>query len=158
MAIVSSAVAFQLRVSPYYSVELKVTINRKSPSISGAVLLAAMLCVPAAMAGQVAKSAKTLLAEAAYPPGFKTSVLRTEIPANAQAPLHQHPGIESGYVLEGGGMLMIHGRPAKEMKPGMTTIVGANTPHWFKNGPQKTVIVSTYVVEEDKPMMEVLKP
>ena len=131
-------------------------INRKLQSITGAFLFAAMLCAPAVMAEQAAKPTKTLLAEAAYPPGFKTSVLLTEIPANAQAPLHQHPGIESGYILEGGGMLMISGQPAKEMKPGMTTIVSANTPHWFKNGPQKTVIVSTYVVEQDKPMMEVL--
>lgn len=124
----------------------------------GTILLGALLSPVAAYAEDAPKPTKTLLAETDYPPGYKTSVLRTEIPANAQAPLHQHPGIESGYVLEGGGMLTIQGAPAKEMKPGMTTIVHPNTPHWFKNGPHKTVIVSTYVVEKDKPMMEVLKP
>ncbi|MFJ4156301.1 cupin domain-containing protein [Pseudomonas sp. NPDC089752] len=132
--------------------------TEKNRFLIGTLLLGALMSPVAAYAADASKASKTLLAETDYPPGYKTTVLRTEIPANAQAPLHQHAGIESGYILEGGGTLTIQGMAAKEMKPGMTTIVSPNTPHWFKNGPHKTVIVSTYVVEKDKPMMEVLKP
>lgn len=132
--------------------------NLNNRFLTSAVLLGALISPVTSYAVDPPKPTKTLLAETDYPPGYKTSVLRTEIPANAQAPLHQHSGIESGYILEGGGTLTIQGMAAKEMKPGMTTIVNPGTPHWFKNGPQKTVIVSTYVVEKDKPMMELLKP
>ncbi|WP_313549823.1 cupin domain-containing protein [Pseudomonas sp.] len=123
----------------------------------GLLILAGLITSSLASAVEPAKSQKTELAKTEYPTGYVTQVFRTEIPAKAQAPLHTHPGIESGYILEGGGTLYIDGRAPIEMKPGMTTIVQPNTQHWFKNGDHKTVIVSTYVFEKDKPLMNIIK-
>ncbi|MBF8778115.1 cupin domain-containing protein [Pseudomonas fulva] len=120
-----------------------------------ATLLAYLLLQGTAFA---ASATKKELVDTPYPAGYHTHIVETRIPANAQAPLHSHPGIESGYILSGGGMLHIEGQSAREMKPGSTALVPPNTRHWFKNGPQETVIVSTYVLEDGKEAMQLVKP
>jgi quercetin dioxygenase-like cupin family protein len=68
-------------------------------------------------------------------------------------PRHTHPGIESGYVVSGGIELPIQGQPTRMLKPGDGFQVPVATPHaGAKNGPVKTVVVSTYVVEKGKPL------
>ncbi|GGK06375.1 cupin domain-containing protein [Pseudomonas matsuisoli] len=134
---------------------MALAINRAA--LGGALTLLALFASTPAIADKPTAVARTLLAKMDYPEGYTTSVLRIEIPANVQIPVHQHPGIESVYVLEGGGTSLIEGQPDEEVKPGMTTIVPPKTPHGFKNGPHKTVVVSTFVVEKGKPVMEVLK-
>ena len=128
-------------------------------TVSSLALLAvfsAFISSPATAADKDPRG-KVLLAQYDYPPGYVTQVFRTEVPPKGIAPHHKHPGIESGYVLEGGGKLFIEGQGAIEMKPGMTNIVKPDTEHWFENGNQKTVLVSTYVVEKNKPLMTVIK-
>jgi quercetin dioxygenase-like cupin family protein len=132
---------------------MALSINRAA--VAGAIILLELLASMPAIAEGAGVVNRTLLAQIDYPAGYTTSVLRVEIPANAQIPVHQHPGIESVYVLEGGGTSMIEGQADKDVKPGMTTIVAPKTPHGFKNGPHTTVVVSTFVVEKGKPMMEV---
>jgi quercetin dioxygenase-like cupin family protein len=66
---------------------------------------------------------------------------------------HTHPGIESGYVVAGGLNLPIEGMPTRALKPGDGFQVPAGVPHaGDKNGPAKTIITSTYVVEKGKPL------
>ncbi|PLR39668.1 hypothetical protein CYR55_07295 [Chimaeribacter californicus] len=129
----------------------------KSMASFGLVVVFSTIISSQAIAADKDPRGKVLIAQYDYPPGYVTEVFRTEVPPNGVAPHHKHPGIESGYVLEGGGKLFIEGQSAIEMKPGMTKIVQPETVHWFENGNHKTVLVSTYVVEKNKPLMTVIK-
>jgi quercetin dioxygenase-like cupin family protein len=84
--------------------------------------------------------------------GYVTIEMRVEIDPGATVARHTHPGIESGYVVEGGIELTIEGEGARKLAVGDGFQVPTRTPHGGPNGPAKTVIISTYVVEKDKPL------
>lgn len=121
--------------------------------------LAVALAGPAyAQDAAPAGRARTVLIDTDYPGnGHKTQIVRVTVPPKARAPLHLHHGIESGYIIRGGGTLHIQGRAPITMKPGMTQLVPPNTPHWFQNGDAETQIVSTYVVESDTPVTTLIQ-
>ncbi len=86
-------------------------------------------------------------------PGYVTIVAQVEIEPGVLVGRHTHPGIESGYVIEGAIDLPIEGQPTRSLKPGDGFQVPPETPHaGAKNGDMKTKIVSTYVVEKGKPL------
>jgi quercetin dioxygenase-like cupin family protein len=86
-------------------------------------------------------------------PGYVTLVVEVNIDAGTLVPRHTHPGIESGYVVSGAIELPIQGQPTRMLKAGDGFQVPVATPHaGAKNGPAKTVVVSTYVVEKGKPL------
>ena len=86
-------------------------------------------------------------------PGYVTIIAEVEIEPGVTVARHTHPGIESGYVVAGGLNLSIEGMPTRALKPGDGFQVPVGRPHaGDKNGDQKTVITSTYVVEKDKPL------
>jgi quercetin dioxygenase-like cupin family protein len=86
-------------------------------------------------------------------PGYVTINVEAEIEPGVMVAQHTHPGIESGYVLEGGLDLSIQGQPTRPLKPGDGFQVPPETPHaGGKNGDQKTRIAITYVVEKGKPL------
>jgi quercetin dioxygenase-like cupin family protein len=68
---------------------------------------------------------------------------------------HTHPGIESTYVLEGGGFdLLIEGQPARTVKAGDAIQIPPGTPHGRgKTGDAKTRLLINYIVERDKPLV-----
>lgn len=86
-------------------------------------------------------------------PGYVTIIAEVEIEPGVLVARHTHPGIESGYVLEGGIDLPIQGQPTCALKPGDGFQVPAETPHaGARNGDKKTRVTSTYVVEKGKPL------
>ena len=86
-------------------------------------------------------------------PGYVTINVEVEIDPGVTIGRHTHPGIESGYVLEGGLDLPIQGLPTRTLKPGDAFQVPPETPHaGGKNGDKKTKIAITYVVEKGKPL------
>ncbi|MGA7863191.1 MAG: cupin domain-containing protein [Stellaceae bacterium] len=86
-------------------------------------------------------------------PGYVTLNVEAEIEPGAMVARHTHPGIESGYVLEGGFDLPIQGQPTRTLKPGDGFQVPPETPHaGSKNGDKTTRIAITYVVEKGKPL------
>jgi quercetin dioxygenase-like cupin family protein len=86
-------------------------------------------------------------------PGYVTIIAEVTIEPGLMVARHTHPGIESGYVVEGGLDLPVQGQPTRSLKPGDGFQVPAETPHaGGKNGDAKTKIVSTYVVEKGKPL------
>ncbi len=96
---------------------------------------------------------RTLLKQTDGPvEGYVTVEMRVDIEPDATIARHTHPGVESGYLVEGGTDLAIDGIGALSLKPGDGFQVPTGTPHGGKNGPAKTVIVSTYVVEKGKPL------
>jgi quercetin dioxygenase-like cupin family protein len=86
-------------------------------------------------------------------PGYVTIIAEVEIEPGATVARHTHPGIESGYVVAGGTDFYIQGKGSVRLKPGDGFQVPPETPHaGNKNGPLKTVVVSTYVVQKGKPL------
>ena len=84
--------------------------------------------------------------------GYVTIEMRVEIDPGATVARHTHPGVESGYVAEGAIELTIEGEGARKLAVGDGFQVPTRAPHGGPNGAAKTVIISTYVVEKDKPL------
>jgi quercetin dioxygenase-like cupin family protein len=86
-------------------------------------------------------------------PGYVTIIAEVTIEPGVTVARHTHPGIESGYLVEGGIDLPVQGQPTRTLKPGDGFQVPPETPHaGGPNGDKKTMIVSTYVVEKGKPL------
>jgi quercetin dioxygenase-like cupin family protein len=101
------------------------------------------------------------------PPGFSRKVLqKTEYPGdkyvcilvevdiepNALIARHTHPGVESGYLVSGSSTLSVKGQPDRVLKPGDGYQVPPETPHSVRNGPEKSIVSATFIVEKDKPL------
>ena len=66
---------------------------------------------------------------------------------------HTHPGIEMSYLLEGQGTLKIAGQPDRMIKAGDSFAIPAVAVHSLVNtGPGAITMVTTYVLEKDKPL------
>ena len=86
-------------------------------------------------------------------PGYYTLIMQVELEPNASLARHTHPGIESGYVVEGGVEVTVKGQAALAVKPGGAWQVAPETPHALKNGDKKTKYAITYTVEKGKPLI-----
>jgi quercetin dioxygenase-like cupin family protein len=86
-------------------------------------------------------------------PGYVTLNVEMEIEPGVMVARHTHPGIESGYLIEGGIDLPIQGQPTRTLKPGDGFQVPPDTPHaGVKNGNKKSKFAITYIVEKGKPL------
>jgi quercetin dioxygenase-like cupin family protein len=88
--------------------------------------------------------------------GYTTIVMDVTIEPGVAVVRHTHPGIESTYVLEGGGFeLPIEGQPTRTIKTGEAFQVPPETPHaGGKPGDTKARLLVTYIVEKGKPIMK----
>jgi quercetin dioxygenase-like cupin family protein len=84
--------------------------------------------------------------------GYETVVGIAEIAPNVDIGKHSHPGIESGYVLEGDGILVVEGKPDRPLKAGDSYQIPAGAVHTAKSGPHGTKVLAVYVVEKGKPL------
>ena len=85
-------------------------------------------------------------------PGYHTVLAEVEIAPNAAVARHTHPGVESTYILEGGGVFSVRGQSDRRVKATDAVQVPPEVPHSFQNGPQTTRLIANYVVEKDKPL------
>ena len=83
---------------------------------------------------------------------FETVIGIAEIAPNASIGRHTHPGVESGYVLEGELTLMVAGQPDKTLKAGESYVVPNGAVHDARTGPSGGKVIATYVVEKGKPL------
>ena len=74
-----------------------------------------------------------------------------EIAGGAKVARHTHPGIESAYVIEGEGTLMIDGAEEITLKPGGHFQVPPSTPHSAQFSKAAKMSLS-YTVEKGKPL------
>jgi quercetin dioxygenase-like cupin family protein len=84
--------------------------------------------------------------------GFETLEMRVEFDPGVAVPRHTHPGVESGYVVEGGVELTVDGESPIALGAGDAFQVPTARPHSARNGAAKTVLADTYVVEKGKPL------
>jgi quercetin dioxygenase-like cupin family protein len=125
----------------------------------GNFVVCAICAAGGVLAAQVGVSAqapgftRTVLNRIEYPGDtFVTIQVLVEIDPNALVPRHTHPGVESGYILEGGGTFGMKGQPDRPVSAGDAFQVPYQVPHLLKNGSNKTRVLSVYVVEKDKPL------
>lgn len=83
---------------------------------------------------------------------YVTLSMRVEIEPGALVARHTHPGIEATYLVDGGVELSVDGQAARQLKPGDAFQIPASTPHSAKNGPAKSILAATYIVEKGKPL------
>ena len=84
--------------------------------------------------------------------GYETVIGLAEIAPNANIGRHTHPGIEGGYLIEGGMTLTVEGQPPKEIKPGDSWQIPPGTIHDAKAGSGGAKVLASYVVEKGKPL------
>ena len=65
---------------------------------------------------------------------------------------HTHPGVETGYVLEGTFTLLVEGKPPVALKPGDSYQVPVNAVHDAKSGESGAKVLAVYIVEKGKPL------
>jgi quercetin dioxygenase-like cupin family protein len=96
---------------------------------------------------------RTVIQKSEYPGDKYVSVLMSiEIEPNALVPRHTHPGIESAYLVSGTCTLSVKGQPDRAVKAGDGFQIQPETPHSVRNGPEKSRVIATYIVEKDKPI------
>lgn len=129
---------------------------RKSAMLTRRAFAGCAFCAAAsffASGAQAAGLTRTKLKETDGPaPGYVTIEMRVEIDPDAPIARHTHPGVESGYMIEGGTELTIDGIGTLSLKPGDAYQVPVGVPHEGKNGPVKTTIAATFAVEKSKPL------
>ena len=86
-------------------------------------------------------------------PGREAVMAVAELPRDAVAARHTHPGEEMGYVLEGTAVLEVDGKPPVTLKAGESFFIEAGTPHSARNiGPTTARILGLYIVERGRPL------
>ncbi|ACL59329.1 cupin domain-containing protein [Methylobacterium nodulans] len=86
-------------------------------------------------------------------PGYVTIIVEAEVDPGVLVARHTHPGVESGYILDGAIEIPIEGQATRTYKAGEAFQVPPNTPHaGARNGDRTLRFTSTYIVEKDKPL------
>ena len=94
-----------------------------------AILTAVLWAAPALADNTTSGIKRTPLQSIDFPDGYKTVTGLAEVaPGSASGP-HTHPGIETGYVLEGELNLLIDGQPEKTLKAGDSYQIPAGVVH-----------------------------
>src|SRR5262245_18635797 len=117
--------------------------------IAGAMTIVACMALPGI--AQQGGIKRTPLGTIEFPPGFTTVTVIAELAPGICSGRHTHPGIESGYVMEGEFVLKVDGRPDQTLKAGQWFENPANMIHDVCSGPGVKVL-STYVIERGKPL------
>ena len=96
---------------------------------------------------------RTPLQKIEFPDGYNTVTGIAEVPAGGAAGRHTHPGIETGYVLEGEADLIVEGQPDKHLKAGDSYQIPAGVVHDAKtHGDKALKVLGIYVVDKTKPL------
>jgi len=75
-----------------------------------------------------------------------------EIVPNANIGRHTHPGVETGYVIEGDLFLLVEGQPPMTLKAGESYQIRSGAVHDGKSGDKGAKLMAVYVVEKGKPL------
>jgi quercetin dioxygenase-like cupin family protein len=120
------------------------------------ILLGLTIVAFAAAGGAIAQQAgikRTPLQKIEFPDGYVTVTGIAEIQPGGTAGRHTHPGIETGYLLEGEADLIIEGRPDQHLKAGDSYAIPAGVVHDARvHGDKPLKVLGVYVVDKTKPL------
>ena len=92
-------------------------------------------------------------------PGREIVQVETLIPAGIESGWHAHPGEEVGYIIAGQVEMMVQGRANAVLHAGDGFLIPPGTPHNARDlGPETGRMLSTYIVETDKPVATFVDP
>ena len=135
------------------------TTSRLALALSAPIALAA-LTIPVAHADNPADDptagvSRTELQRLPAPtPGFEIVQTRFEIPVGKESGRHHHPGPEVGYIVQGDVDMVFDDRPAQHLHSGDPFLIPAGVTHNARNvGSVRTLMLSTYVVPADQPLV-----
>ncbi|MBI5265291.1 MAG: cupin domain-containing protein [Bradyrhizobium sp.] len=113
----------------------------------------AAFAVAGAATAQQGGIKRTPLQKIEFPDGYHTVTGLVEVPPGGSAGRHTHPGIETGYLLEGEAILVIDGRPDQHLKAGDSYQIPAGVVHDAKvHGDKPMKALGVYVVDKTKPL------
>ena len=95
---------------------------------------------------------RTPLQKLDFPAGYNTVTAIAEVPAGGAAGRHIHPGMETGYVLEGELELVIDGQPPMKIKAGESYQIPEGAIHDAKAGDKPFKVLGVYVVKAGEPL------
>jgi quercetin dioxygenase-like cupin family protein len=88
---------------------------------------------------------------------YETVIGIAEIAPNVSVGRHNHPGPESGYLIEGSLELLIDGQSPRLVKTGESYQVPPRAVHDAKTGSEGAKVIATYVVEKGQPIASIAK-
>jgi quercetin dioxygenase-like cupin family protein len=114
------------------------------------VPLAAPVILASAMAQQPSIK-RTVLRSIDFPAGYTTVTAIVELGPGSCSGRHTHPGIESGFVINGDFVLKVAGKPDQTFKAGESFETSPQVPH-DGCSVSGTKLVDTWVIERGKPL------
>ncbi len=72
---------------------------------------------------------RTPLQKVEFPDGYNTITAIAEVEPGGSFGRHTHPGIETGYILEGEVELVMDGKPDRHLKAGDSYLIPAGVVH-----------------------------
>jgi quercetin dioxygenase-like cupin family protein len=122
------------------------------PNLLKTILLGLTIGVCGIAAASAQGIKRTPLQDVKFPAGYHIVTVIAEIGPSQLAGRHTHPGVDTGYVLDGAATLLVEGKPDQELKPGDSYAVPAGIPHDIKTSDKGLKIMAVYVVEDGKPV------
>ena len=95
---------------------------------------------------------RTPLQKVEYPAGYNVVTAIPEVPAGGAAGRHSHPGVETGYVMEGELELVIDGKPPMKIKAGESYQIPEGAIHDAKAGDKPFKVLAIYIVKAGEPV------
>ena len=86
-------------------------------------------------------------------PGSNYQVIqaKVQIAPHSTIPKHTHPGMVSGYILEGDYSVRLDGQPVKNVAPGESFLIPSGVAHVEMTGDRAVTVIAVFAVEKGKP-------
>ena len=95
---------------------------------------------------------RTPLQKVDFPDGYNVITAIAEVPAGGSSGRHTHPGVETGYVLDGELELDIDGQAPLKLKAGDSYQIPAGAVHNAKAVDKSFKVLGIYIVDKTKPL------
>jgi quercetin dioxygenase-like cupin family protein len=95
---------------------------------------------------------RTPLQKVDFPDGYNVITAIAEVPAGGASGRHTHPGVETGYVLDGELELDVDGQAPVKLKAGDSYQIPAGAVHNAKAGDKPFKVLGIYIVDKTKPL------
>ena len=121
--------------------------------IAFGILAVGLMAVPALADSAPPGIKRTPLQSIDFPDGYKTVTGLAEVAPGHASGMHTHPGIETGYVLDGEVLMIVEGQPDRTLKPGDSFVIPSGAKHDVKSvGSMPAKAISVFVVDKSKPL------
>lgn len=121
--------------------------------IAFAILALGLTAAPALADSAPAGIKRTPLQSIDFPEGYKTVTGLAEVAPSHESGLHTHPGIETGYMLEGEVVMSVEGQPDRTLKVGDSYVIPPGAAHNVRSvGSVPAKALSVFVIDRSQPL------